>query len=75
MTEHVSLRSFIQHDDAIGPSDVAGIFDLLQTHAVFIFDEFMTYITSISSSNNLKPTISDGRFRYWLPKDLPNIMM
>ncbi len=40
VTERENLRSFIPHDNEIGPSDVAGVFDLLQRHAVFVLDEF-----------------------------------
>jgi len=40
VTEYASLRSFIPHDKDIGPSDVANVFDVLHTHAVFVLDEF-----------------------------------
>ena len=40
VTEYVSLRSFVPHNNPIGPSDVADVFAKLQTHAVFILDEF-----------------------------------
>ena len=40
VTKMKSLRSLIPHENDIGPSDVAAVFELLKTHAVFIIDEF-----------------------------------